>query len=89
MQPMFPNIKRTAALLVLLTFCVLVNGVGPPQEVPTGTVVIEGDAVKAAASFTLEELKSMEEGLVEADYVSINSMGQRNTSTIRASGYGI
>ena len=77
MQPMFPNIKRTAALLVLLTFCVLVNGCGAPQEVPTGTVVIEGDAVKAAASFTLEELKSMEEGLVEADYVSINSYGTK------------
>ena len=53
------------------------NGCGAPQEVLTGTVVIEGDAVKAAASFTLEELKSMEEGLVEADYVSINSYGTK------------
>ena len=77
MQPISPNTKRAAALLILLIFCTFVNGCGAPQEVPTGTVVIEGDAVKAAASFTLEELKSMEEGLVEADYVSINSYGTK------------
>jgi DMSO/TMAO reductase YedYZ molybdopterin-dependent catalytic subunit len=77
MQPMFPNMKRAVALLVLFTFCVLANGCGTPQEVPAGTVVIEGNAIKAATSFTLEELKSMEEGLVEADYVSINSYGTK------------
>ena len=34
--------------------------------------VIEGSAVEGKAFLTLEELKSMEEGLVETDYFSLN-----------------
>ena len=65
--------------LLLLLICILVGcGGGPSQdEVAAGTVVIKGEAVEGKAFLTLEELKSMEEGLVEADYFCINSYGTK------------
>ena len=40
----------------------------PKEKTPSGLLVIEGDAVEDKVSFTLDELKSMPEGIVEADY---------------------
>jgi len=63
-------------LLLILLAVVLVPGCGA-KEIPVGTVLIEGDGVEEKASFTLEELKAMEDGIVEADYFSINSYGTK------------
>ncbi len=40
-----------------------------------GLLVIQGGGVKGKVLLSLDELKAMEEGLVEADYFSINSYG--------------
>jgi DMSO/TMAO reductase YedYZ molybdopterin-dependent catalytic subunit len=72
-----PTVKMTVFLLILLFISTLGCGCGGVEEVPAGTVIIEGDAVEAKVSLTLEELKAMDEGLVEDDYFSINSYGTR------------
>jgi hypothetical protein len=77
MLPTFFPLRKTVALLLLLIFCISANGCKVPQETCPGAVVIEGDGVETPTSFTLEELKSMKEGLVEANYFSINSYGTR------------
>jgi len=64
-------------LLLILLAVVLVPGCGG-KEIPAGTVLIEGDGVEEKATFTLEELKAMEDGLVEADYFSLNSYGTKD-----------
>ncbi|MGI6307773.1 MAG: molybdopterin-dependent oxidoreductase [Dethiobacteria bacterium] len=66
-----------STLLLLLIVCISWFGCSPREEAAAGTIVIEGDAVEGKAFFTLEELKSMEEGLVEADYFSVNSYGTK------------
>ncbi|MGI6066082.1 MAG: molybdopterin-dependent oxidoreductase [Bacillota bacterium] len=63
-------------LLFILLAVVLVPGCGA-KEIPVGTVLIEGDGIEEKAAFTLDELKVMEEGLVEADYLAINSYGTK------------
>ncbi len=69
--------KVISIILLLLLISIFTLGCGPQEETAAGTIVIEGDAVESKASFTLDELKSMEEGLVEADYFSINSYGTK------------
>jgi hypothetical protein len=69
---------KIIALLLLLIICATGCGCTPSEEVLPGTVVIEGDAVEGRASFTLEELKAMEDGLVEADYFALNSYGSKD-----------
>jgi DMSO/TMAO reductase YedYZ molybdopterin-dependent catalytic subunit len=71
------HVKKVVLLMSFLLLCILVTGCGAAGEAPAGTVVIEGEAVEARASFTLDELKAMEEGLVEADYFAINTYGTR------------
>lgn len=69
--------KLITGILLLLLMCVFVAGCTKQKEIPVGTVVIEGGTVEDKAFFTLEELKSMEEGLREADYFSFNSYGTK------------
>lgn len=69
--------KFIIGLFLILLMCTIVAGCSQQEETPNGTIVIEGDAVESKVLFTLEELKSMEEGLVEADYFSINSYGTK------------
>ena len=40
-----------------------------------GFLVIQGDAVEGKTRLSMDDLKSMEDGLVEADYFSLNSYG--------------
>lgn len=72
--------SKAAVALLLLIVCALVCGCARQEEAAPGTVIIEGEGVKNRASFSLEELKSMKEGLVEADYFSINSYGTKGYS---------
>ena len=67
--------KAFCILIMLLLLCISGYGCGSRGEVAAGTVIIEGDAVKGKVFFTLAELKSMDDGLVEADYFSLNSYG--------------
>lgn len=64
-------------LLLILLVSALVFGCAEPKEAPLGTVLIEGNAVKEKVTFTIKELKAMEDGLVEADYFAINSYGTK------------
>ena len=64
-------------ILSVLLICIVAVGCAPQKEAPAGTVVIKGNAIESKACFTLEELKSMEEGFREADYFSLNSYGTR------------
>jgi hypothetical protein len=67
-------------LLLILALCTLTGGCAPTEEPSSGSLLIEGDGVESKVSFTLEELKSMKDGLVEADYFSINSYGSKGYS---------
>ncbi|NLG32597.1 MAG: molybdopterin-dependent oxidoreductase [Syntrophomonadaceae bacterium] len=49
----------------------------PVEEIPAGTILIKGDAVENELYLSLDELKSMEDGLVEADYFYVNSYGTK------------
>ena len=69
-----------AITLLLVLILGTMSGCGPAEEAPTGTILIEGKAVEGKASFTPEDLKSMKDGLVEADYFSINSYGSKGYS---------
>lgn len=71
----FISRQKTFAYLLLLIFCFWGNGCGPVEDHPPGAVIIEGDGVENTVSFTLEELKALEDGLVEADYYALNSYG--------------
>ncbi len=64
-------------ILSVLIICIIVAGCTSQKETPVGTVVVEGDAVEGRVLFTLGELKSMEKGLREADYFSLNSYGTK------------
>lgn len=68
---------KAITLLLILVICFTGFGCAPSGETSPGTVVIEGDAVGEKVSFTLDELKSMENGLVEADYFALNSYGSK------------
>ena len=68
---------KAIALLLVLFICAAGCGCAQSEKVPRGTVVIKGDAVQSRASFTLDELKSMEDGLVEATYFALNSYGSK------------
>ncbi len=67
----------TVTLLLVLVWCTLAGGCAPTEESSPGSLLIEGDAVESRVYFTLEELKSMRDGLVEDDYFSINSYGSK------------
>jgi DMSO/TMAO reductase YedYZ molybdopterin-dependent catalytic subunit len=69
--------KLIFSIIFLLLICIIFFGCGQQKEIPNGTIVIEGDAVESKVLFTLEDLKSMDEGIVEADYFSINSYGTK------------
>lgn len=82
MQCVCPCRKKTIdiVLLLVLILCVLAGGCAPPEEPAADSLLIDGDAAENQVSFTWEELKSMEEGLVEAEYFSINSYGSKGYS---------
>ncbi len=67
--------KLIFGILSVLLICIIAVGCTSQKETPVGTIVIEGDSIEDRVLFTLEELKSMEEGLRKADYFSINSYG--------------
>lgn len=69
--------KLISSILLVLLICIIVIGCTSQKGAPVGTVVIEGNGAGSKAFFTLEELKSMEEGIKEADYFSLNSYGTR------------
>jgi len=71
------GLKVTLSILFLLIVCVSGWGCVFSEKASPGMLHIEGNAVKDKAAFTLDELKSMEDGLVEADYFSINSYGTK------------
>ena len=91
MQCVCPCRKKTIdiVLLLVLILCVLAGGCAPPEEPAAGSLLIDGDAAENQVSFTWEELKSMEEGLVEAEYFSINSYGSKDTPILRAYRFGM
>lgn len=64
-------------LFLLLIVCALMCGCARNENAAQSTVIIEGDAVEGKAFLTLDELKSMKDGLVEADYFSVNSYGTK------------
>ncbi len=70
------------AVLFFIVICMSAVGCSPKIE-PGTVLIVEGDAVEARMSFTLEELKAAEEGLVEADYFGINSYGSKGYSHFR------
>ena len=76
-QCVYKNKAATITFLLLLITCAAGCGCAQSEKVPRGTVVIKGDAVQSRASFTLDELKSMEDGLVEATYFALNSYGSK------------
>lgn len=82
MRRLFSHRKKVlpVTLLLVLILCTLAGGCSPKEEPSSGSLLIEGDAVESRVYFTLEELKSMEDGLVEADYFSINSYGSQGYS---------
>ena len=69
--------RKIFASLLFLGFCLWGIGCSTAEEHPPGVVIIEGDGVESAVSFTLEELKALEDGLVEADYFALNSYGTK------------
>ncbi|MFO7151804.1 MAG: molybdopterin-dependent oxidoreductase [Bacillota bacterium] len=69
--------RKTIVIFLLSLLIFTVSGCSSKEEPPRGAIVIEGDAVERKAYVTLDELKSMDEGLVEADYFSINSYGTK------------
>lgn len=70
-----------AMILLLLMVCTLGLGCASSEKpADSGALLIEGNAVEDKCAFTLEELKSMKDGLVEADYFSINSYGTKGYS---------
>lgn len=71
---LFKNILISILLLFLF---VLTFSSGCSSRDETAAVVIEGNAVKGRVIFTLDELKTMEQGLLEADYFCLNSYGTR------------
>lgn len=79
---MIPVYKLNPLCWALLLFVILcASGVGcSPKDEPGTVLIVEGDAVEARTSFTMEQLKSAEDGLVEADYFGINSYGSKGYS---------
>ena len=67
----------TFTVLILIIICILGLGCASSEKAPADKILIKGEAVKEQAVFTLDELKSMEEGLIEADYFGINSYGTK------------
>ncbi|HHY37166.1 MAG TPA: molybdopterin-dependent oxidoreductase [Firmicutes bacterium] len=74
---LYPRANRIALLLFLLFLAAAAAGCRTAEEVPPGTLVIEGEGVKDRALLTLDDLKAMAGGLVEADYFAINTYGTR------------
>lgn len=70
----------TIFIVILLTICILGLGCATSGEAPEGDLFIEGKGVKDKVSFTMEDLKAMEDGLIEADYFALNSHGTKGYS---------
>ncbi len=70
---------RTITIFIILLLIVSISGLGCTSAVepPADALIIEGKAVKGQTFFTLDKLKSMQDGLVEADYCSVNTYGTR------------
>ena len=70
---------KTVVFTILMLLIVCISGLGctSSEKAPAGALLIEGNAVKEQTSFTLDELKAMEDGLVEADYFAVNSYGTK------------
>ena len=79
MQKIYLRKGKTVTFTILFLLIVCISGLGcsSSEKAPAGALLIEGNAVKDKAAFTLDELKSMEDGLVEADYFSVNSYGTK------------
>ncbi len=79
MQKIFLRKGKTLVftILILLIVCISGSGCASAEKTPADTLLIEGDAVNNKVAFTFEELKSMEDGLVEADYSFVNSYGTK------------
>ncbi len=74
---------RPAIVFVLLLAFLLLAMVqagcqdGRHDSAGDGFLVIRGDAVDAETRFSMDEIKSMADGLVEDDYFSVNSYGTK------------
>lgn len=64
-------------VIILLAICTSGSGCASSEKVPADALLIEGSGVEDPAFFTLDELKAMEDGLVEANYISVNSYGTK------------
>jgi len=66
-------------LFLLMLYLTVLAGCrgGQPTSAGEGFLVIRGDAVEGEVCLTLDELKSMEDGLIEDDYFSVNSYGTK------------
>lgn len=67
----------TFTVLILIIICILGLGCASSEKAPADKILIEGEAVKEQTAFTLDELKAMEEGFVEAEYFFVNSYGTK------------
>lgn len=70
----------TISIIFLLIICIFGSGCASSEKSPPGVLLIEGDAVEDKVSFTLDELKTMQDGIVEADYFAVNSYGTKGYS---------
>lgn len=61
--------------IMLLSFVALPGCQEQQMDSDAGFLVIQGDAVEGKTRLSMDDLKSMEDGLVEADYFSVNSYG--------------
>ena len=70
-------------MMLFLTAAAGCDSKGPASIGEDGFLVIQGDAVQGKVRLSLDELKSMEEGLVEADYFSVNSYGTEQYTSFK------
>ena len=70
----------TFSIIIFLIICNSGLGCASLEKAPVGAILIEGDAVEDKVSFSLDELKSMPDGIVEADYFGVNSYGTKGYS---------
>ncbi len=74
--------------LFLLLGCFSIWGCVTPkaEKAPAAELLITGEGVEGRTVFTLKDLQSMEEGLVETDYFGINSYGTKGYTHFKGIG---